>query len=119
MTIKALNPFAPVWFTPAGQEKDDKKTRFQLTGLNGIQQAELQPEMTVRDDGVNLDITPRGQALLLRYGLIGWENFDNNEGPITFSFPDANQRQMPIALQTELGNEIFELTFLPQETKKK
>lgn len=120
MAIKALNPFAPVWYTPPGQDDEGAISEFQLIGLNGIQQAELQPEISVEGDaGDDVVISPRGMALLLRYGLVDWKNFEDDSGPVIFGSWDANQRRMPLPLQSELAAQIFTLTFTPEETKKK
>ena len=36
--MKALNPFAPFWYTPRAEEGAEKPTRFKIRGLDGDDQ---------------------------------------------------------------------------------
>lgn len=118
MTIRALNHFLPAWFTPAGQ-KGKAPTRFKLRGLDGIEQSEMIPACTTTAAG-DIVITAAALRLLLAAGLVEWENFDDAAGPVEFSpNTDDNQARIPYALQSELAAEIFRLTFIDPDVKKK
>jgi hypothetical protein len=117
MTIKALNPLVPFWYTPPEEEGAPNPTRFKLRGLDGTEQGYVMPELTI--DAVTRTITGmsgRGLELALAYGLVDWENFENKAGPVAFS--PGNFRLMPIELRVALAMKILTSSYVQAEEKK-
>lgn len=117
MAIKALNPFTPFWYTPMAEQGVDNPTRFQIRGLDGTQQGYMQPELTVdRATRMVTGLSGRGLELALQYGLLGWENFSKDEGPV--SFTPRNFALIDIALRTELAMTILGSSYVKPAEKK-
>jgi len=120
MGLQALNIGGREWFTPAGQDSDDNPTRFEVRGLTGSEQARLAPELLTVGRG---DVILPGAAisLLLQFGLVGWDGFSDDQGPIAFNpaDPRANQDRIPYQLQTELASYIFQISRMSADVKKK
>lgn len=137
MTIKALNPCEPVWYTPIAErppeaDADDDgtagipaapaidnplPTRFRLRGLDGRQMSYLQAEFIVDPHSrLITGMTGKGVELALVYGLIDWENFANAKGAVKFN--RVNFRWIPFDLQSEIAMEIL-VSSTPDEDEKK
>lgn len=118
MGLQALNIGAREWFTPAGQD-DENPTRFEVQGLTGSQQAMLAPE--IAEVGERDFILPgRAVHLLLRYGLIDWDNFCDDNGPVKFNGDaTANQDRIPYDLQAQIASHIFQISQMSANVKKK
>lgn len=117
MTIKALNPFAPFWYTPASEQGDEKPTRFKLRGLDGVELGYVSPELQVDDvQGTVSGITGKGLELALKYGLLDWENFENDQGPVKFSV--HNFRLIPYVMRAELAMRIIAASYVQEAEKK-
>jgi len=126
MGVKAQNQFSPEWFTPTADdaaeadEPGEVAARFKVRGLTGSQQAEVMPECGISDDGGDLGISGRAMALLLKFGLLDWDNFEDENGPVRFSkVARVNQDYLTYPTQVQLAGKIFELTFPVEEDKKK
>lgn len=114
MAIKALNPAAPFWYTPKAEQDVTEPTRFQLRGMNGMEQAQVAPHLRGGADG-SIVTDGEGMILMLGFCLVGWENFNDAKGPVKFSRNHAeNQRRVPYELQTELAAEILNAS-MPDE----
>jgi hypothetical protein len=119
MTIKGLNNFAAVWFTPLDQVDENNPAMFKVRGLTGSQQAEIMPDMELTPDG-DAKITGRAMFLIIKYGLVDWDGIDDDNGPIRFSKNSKlNQDRLPYTVQAEIAGEIFELTAVDDSNKKK
>jgi hypothetical protein len=120
MGLQALNIGAPEWLTPDGQDDDPAAiTRFQVQGLTGSAQARLAPELVSLANG-DLVLSAAAVGVLLRFGLVAWENFDDDTGPIEFGTnATANQDRLPYKLQAYLAMRIFQLTRMSADVKKK
>jgi hypothetical protein len=126
MGARAQNQFSPEWFTPGDIDADDdvssseeNPARFKVRGLTGSQQAEVMPECSADING-ELTISGRAMSLLLKYGLLDWENFENDAGPVRFSKnARTNQDFMDYLTQVEVASKIFELSFPTEDDKKK
>jgi len=117
MTIKALNPIAPFWYTPRREEGDPHPTRFKIKGLNGTEHGYIVPELIIDPIGRNIsDIGGRGIELALAYGLTDWENFANGAGPVAFN--PANFGVLDHALRVELAWKIITASHVQPEEKK-
>jgi len=120
MSIKAVNQFAPEWYTPKSEKGADKPARFQLVGLDGIVQSQLAAEIDFT--AAEYEIGPGALAILIRNGVRGWENVtDGDKKPLPFpeGEGEAVQRALSYFRQAELARQIFELTFLQPADKKK
>lgn len=116
MAIKALNPFAPFWHTPPGQENEPDPTRFKICGLDGEQIGDIASEMRVDAQGRFAGYTGRGVALILSGGLKDWENFSNDAGPVAFGA--HNFRLIPYPVRTGLALEIVAASHVPEDARK-
>lgn len=118
--MKALNPFAPFWYTPREDADNPSPTKFKLQGLNGEQMGFISPEFILgtspSGSPMITGITGKGVVLALDYGLLDWENFANDAGPIAFA--RANFSLMPYALRTELAFQIVLASHVPDSAKK-
>ena len=117
MTIKAMNPLAPTWYTPRGEQGQPNPTRFKIRGLNGGEHGYIVPELTLDPIGrMVVGISGKGIDLALNYGLLDWENLANGAGPLAFN--PANFGLMEHALRVELAWQIIAATHVQPEEKK-
>ena len=113
--MKALNPFAPFWYTPRAEASAEKPTRFKLCGLDGSQQGYIQPEYIIGDRMVT-GLTGKGLDLALSYGLKDWEHFENAQGPV--ACVPANFGLIDIVTRIELAMQIIAASYPTPEEKK-
>ncbi len=117
MTLKALNPFAPFWYTP---ERDDNKgenpAAFEIVGLNGEQYGRVIQEYEFNESGKFKGLNARGIALALEFGLRDWRHFANDKGEMVYS--QANFRFIPVDLRADLAMQIC-IASEPTETERK
>jgi hypothetical protein len=113
---KALNPFEPVWYTPKAEEGEETPVRFHLRGLDGERMGYIAPELLVNEQGIVTHVSGKGIEIALQHGLIGWEHFANDAGPVRFS--RANFRLIPYDVRAELAVEIVLLSAPDEEEKK-
>ncbi len=116
MGIKALNPFAPFWHTPPGQEADPAPTRFKICGLDGAQISELAAEVRLDEKGRFLGYSGRGISLALSYGLKDWENFGNDAGPLAFG--PHNFHLIDYPTRVALAFEIAAASHVSEDARK-
>ena len=120
MTIRALNPFGPDWYTPISERDKPEgipRTRFKLCGLDGEQLGYVAPEMLFDESGKNFrGVTGRGVTFALQYGLVDWENFANDRGSIPFS--PLNFKLIEYSLRCELATHIIAASHVSADEKK-
>lgn len=116
MAIKALNPFEASWWTPPSQKDDPNPTRFKLKGLDGTQNGYVAPELQIDEHGRVRGISGKGIELALTYGLIDWENFENDKGPVKFN--RANFGLIPYDLRVDIALEVL-VRSAPDEDARK
>lgn len=114
MGIKALEGLTPTWFTPPGQDGDDKPTRFKCRPLDGNEYAEVADYVGFIGGG--LKIGAAGQLLCLRYGLADWDGFEDSAGPVEFNM--VNIRRIPYSTRTALATHIFVSSNLSEDQEK-
>lgn len=121
---KALNPFAPEWYTPAS-DKDEKgeprpdASRFKLRGLDGNELGYVSPEFTLGEIAGVPTVTGmsgKGVDLALKCGLLDWERFENDKGPVPFN--QGNFRLIPHLLRVELAMQIVAASYVGEAEKK-
>lgn len=117
MAIKALDPIVPFWWTPEGQENAENPTRFRIKSLTGIQRIEVNTDTKMTGRG--LVISAAGIRTAIRYGLIGWDNFNNVDGPVPFSFDvDENIARLPEGVILQIVDRILNASSVSEEAKK-
>jgi len=115
--VKALNPFSPFWYTPPSEEGVEKPTKFKIRGLDGTQMGYVQPEMLFEGPGGLLSgLTGKGLEAALDYGLLDWESFENDAGPIAFH--KVNFKFIPFSMQAELATQIVAASWVNAAQKK-
>jgi len=115
--MKALSKITPEWYTPEIEKNETEPTRFHIKGLSGSEFVEVMPFLVFTKDGYN--ITSEAVRPLIKYGLLDWENFpDQEENPLVFS--QANKFVfVPADIQYELARKIYHLTQITGEDTKK
>ncbi len=111
MAIKALGGISPEWYTP-GSDDDDNPTRFQVKPLT-VEQFE---QVVVYNENGVLTLPVPNYAKVLKYGVIGWENFAGDTGDVKFSI--VNLSLIPTAVRTELAMHIMNLSLLRESEAK-
>lgn len=114
MGLKALNLGAPVWFQPDAVEGEDS-ARFKIRGMDGLQQLQVSEEIKTTDDG--LSVSGHGITQVIKFGLLGWENFTDDEGR-DLAFTPENVRRIPLRFLSKISAEIFRLSSLSGEQQK-
>jgi hypothetical protein len=116
--MKALNPFAPFWYTPLGDREapEGQRTRFKIKGLDGVEAGYVLPEVRFAEDGRMVGLSGKGVELALGYAMVDWENFANDSGPLAFA--RANFHLIPVELRAELALHILGASFPSAEEKK-
>lgn len=114
MAIRALSKVTPEWYVPEeeydikkkrGKEVDRKPkegaTRFHLRPLTPPEK-----EKATEFNGIQFVIPVRNYDMVLRMGVVDWENFiDTNGKPLKFSV--HNIQLIPSSLRLELAGEIL------------
>lgn len=95
MAIKPLQQLSREWYTPESEKDEADPTQFELKPMT-VEQFERVAELS--EQGMN--IPPKNYAMVLRFGLVGWRNFDAK-------FTIANFSSIPLALRMELSTEII------------
>lgn len=114
---KALNPFAPFWYTAREDKDNPNPTRFKLQGLNGEQMGYIAPEFILDQQTKAITgLTGKGIETALNYGLLDWENFQNDQGNVAFS--RMNFGLMAHPLRGELAFQVILASHVPAEAKK-
>lgn len=109
MAITALTGLAPEWYTPL-QPEGDRVTRFKLKPLNGLQNLEVSSEIGSGRVG-------EAQKLALKYGLIDWENLDDENGrAISFSFDKI--QLLPVDVLSDISVRIIRGSRLDENASK-
>ena len=106
MAINAITKIAADWYTPESEREEENPTRFKIQPLNGLQHMEV----------LN-DLYKSGPFNALRYGLVGWENFSDENGK-EIKFSAKNIERIPPLLLSELSTEIVNRSELGEDATK-
>jgi len=112
--IRALEGFAPEWYTPPGQDDSEPVTRFRIRPLDGAEYGEVADYVEI-DDG-QVMILSSGRNLCLQRGLLDWEHFSDSNGPVKFS--QANARLIPHEYRMQLVARILTISNLDRDQEK-
>ncbi len=110
MPIKPINNLSPDWFTPDSEKDETMPTRFKIKPLDGEQYMSVMLETKTDPDG-NLSLSSAGMNMALKYGLVGWENFDT-------PFSKANFGKIPAIVLISIASEIVNRSTLGGEQEK-
>lgn len=98
MAITAMTGLAPEWFTPT-QPESDRPTRIKIRPLTGLENLEVSAEIGGGDIG-------QAQKIALRFGVVDWENVDDERGnPLQFSH--ENLKFLPVSALSEIAIRII------------
>jgi len=112
MSLSPLKGLAPEWFTPSSQQDDeDSPARFKLKPLNGVQLDQALEGATYNDKGDLVDLSARGKVAALRFGLVGWENYDDK-------FKVAKFINIPWQERQEIAFEIINISVVQEDDEK-
>jgi len=115
MAIRANN-LVPAWFTPESEKESDNPARFLLKPLDGEEYLELITELGEKEEG-GMTISGKGLKLAIRYGLAGWENF-NDAGGTPLKFSRGNIGLLPVYILVDLAQEIANRSAVSGEQEK-
>lgn len=117
MAIKAAAGLVEEWYTPVDEVGEDVPTRFKLRPLNQMDLLEVMSEGRVSDAG---EFYPnhKGRTILLRKGLVDWEEFNDPDNDRPIKFTSTNFHRVPAATLGELANEIMVRSVLTEDEKK-
>ena len=118
MAITVNKTFGAEWYTPIDQlsEKEGDRARFKLKELNR-EQIDSVMEGSTSDSNGNLQLTQRGISYALKFGIVEWENINDETGkPLKCNF--TNHRYLPWALGPELAGEIVSKSILKDSDAK-
>ena len=115
---KALEVLAPTWYTPESEKDQAQPTRFNLRGLTGIDRHEVFLHVSLLSE-TKYSIDRKGAEACLHRGLVGWENFADQAGPIAFNGDmTTNIARLDQHLVSELVDAIMERTEITEAEKK-
>ena len=118
---KALQKLSPYWFELPTDE-DEQKTRWYIKPLDGEELTDIM--MNVSYAGFDkkgkpmIQTNARSVALSLRYGVIGWENFRDEEGN-EVEFSELNKKYIHWADRIALSKEVIGNATMNDALKKK
>lgn len=97
--LKTNNPLLPFWYTPKAEQESENPTRFQLRGLTGLQRLDFLGEST----------SSGRVRIVLRYGLLSWENLTDSAGQPVRAQPELSPDGKEIAPATPPAELIHRL----------
>ncbi len=117
MALTAVKGLTKAWFTPEQEgENDEEKTAFEIKPLNGLIAMEALADSRNDADG-NLHMSGSAMQKVLRHGLVGWKNFNDEAGkPIKFSM--ANFHRVPALVLNSIVTEIVNTSQLSGDEVK-
>ena len=115
MANHAARILAPFWYEP----EDGNGLKFKLRGLTGIQVFDVNAH-AVHGDGGSITWGAAGARAALRFGLLGWEGFNDADGqPVEFGKDfEKNIAKLDFLLANELFAKILEASSLGAEAAK-
>lgn len=117
MAIKATSVIKPDWYTPEDEKEEESPTRFKLKPLDGIQYMDVMSEVAKNLDG-DIQITGRGLKLVVKWGVVGWENFVDPDTGKEIKYSPHNMQRVPPLVLSELVSEILERSEIGEDQTK-
>ena len=116
MAITAISRLTTKDYVTEGDKDSDDQTVFKLKPLNGLQYMDVIAELRTDENG-EAGLTGKGLGLAIKYGLAGWENF-NDEDEKELKFNKLNVSKVPPIVLTELAGEIINRSEAGGEERK-
>jgi len=116
MAIVAAAGLVEFWYTPEAEKDEAKPTRFKLRPLTQFDMLEVSGEIMVDEHG-QMKATFKGQSMVLRRGIVGWEEFKTPDGK-KVKFSEKNIELIPFVTLAELAGRVMEGATLSDEEKK-
>jgi len=91
-------------------------TIFKLKPMDGQQYMGVMAEANMDQDGM-MTFSERTMKNTLRYGLVGWNNFPDEEGK-EVKFSRHNFGRIPVTELTELFSEIIRISSISEDESK-
>ena len=123
--IKALS-LKPIDHVSKFEDAEGEPTIWKVRGLTRLEWLEVENSIessSVVMDGENIkqisNQTNNGTVhkLFMDYGLVGWENFLDDEG-MAIEFSSANKDRIPKEIRDELAAKVSSLTSLSASQRK-
>jgi hypothetical protein len=113
MAIKATRIGAKVWYTPECEEGESSPTRFHLKPLT---EEEKENCISLTASG-EATIDPSKNKHVLSGGLVGWENFNDDDGK-EIKHSKVSHSRIPLEIRMELVGKIYEISYASEEDEK-
>jgi len=110
----AMKGVAPCRYVPLDQREDDKPFALMLRPLTG-EQLDHVLEGAV-NNGDRLQLTPKGIKAALNFGIVSWDNFENDDGAVECK--PANYGKLYWSDRQEIAGEIVNMSALSEDDKK-
>jgi len=104
MALTLNTNIVPTWYTLSSDEDDAAPAKFKLKPLDGEQYIEVFAESEMSRNG-DIKLNGLGLKLALRYGVVGWENIDDERGK-AIKFSIHNIKKFPMEVLSELATEV-------------
>ena len=120
MSLQVVKLLEPERFTPSHLPESDEPFRVKLRGLNGVEQADINPDLVV-GAGFEIKFSARALRYFIRNICTEFEGLYDGEKPVDTSKLTAEEIQalLAIDIQTAIARRIFELTNISEPDKKK
>lgn len=109
MTITALSGLVEQEYIPEDDKDSENPTVFRLKPLNGMQYMEVMSE--VKRVGDFLRVSGDGLKLAIKYGLVGWKDFYDENGK-DVKFNPHTVLRVPSDVLAELADKIISISRL-------
>lgn len=114
MAIRIKTGVSPVWFVPKSQESEEQPARFRLKPLTGGDLLDVQGEIDIERDTV----TGKGLKFLIKKGLVGWEQIEDENGRALACSGPAALLYLDQSILTELASKIMEISTFREDQAK-
>jgi len=116
MAITALKKIIKTDFTTEDDRKSENPTIFKLNPMDGLQYMGVMAEGNIDTDGM-MTFSERTMKTTLRYGLVGWSNFNDEHGK-EIKFSRHSFGKLPVGVLTEIFSEIISISSVDEEDSK-
>lgn len=120
MAILAITALTAKKYVPLSEQDSEvdanELTSFDLKPLNGLEYMEVISELKTDSEGVSR-LSGEGLKKSIRYGLVGWDNFNDEQGR-KVKFNKFNVSKVPPLVLAELASEIINVSETGNEERK-
>lgn len=116
MAIIARGKITEVIFITENDRESEDPTKFTLKPMDGVQYMGVMAEGNIDADGM-MSFSERTMKSALRYGLVGWDNFNDGDGK-KVKFSRLQFGQLPVEVLTEIFSEIISISTVDEDDSK-